>query len=280
MTINPLMTTPIDELIDLLNPLMRPVRERVPPSDFQRWAQQLNALGQVEWSRFPREAERIQNRVSAALMRRAQDEVGIDPWSRAIALTTALAVLRATDLGCTGMEPWLGEVVDQYEALALALNDLYAGEGRHRTAGPLAFAWIARAALTFLDEFRPHLDDKPRRYFEVLSNALLEPSRVPPVEASDDPVLAYLLARVAPPDREPPAIPRRRDGTWVERFCAFFNGNPRRWTRGGMMLLAGSVLLAVALGVGVWLWRSGNDEVNRFTESQITPIEKALRGDR
>src|SRR5688500_16776423 len=100
--------SPLDRLDDVIAAVLRPARERVPAADYAEWARLLAALVAAEGRAAPDEAEQLRRRVGAALARRAAEPGGPDAWARAAGLVTALALLRATGLGCAGLKPYLG----------------------------------------------------------------------------------------------------------------------------------------------------------------------------
>jgi hypothetical protein len=271
-----MIPNPVDRLDQALAALLRPVGERAPADELRVWADLCGGALALDWAAAPAAAEQFQQRVSAALARRAAEPGGLDDWSRAVGLTTALTVLHGARLGCTRLAPWMGGAGDLYEALAAALNRLYDGEARRAPAGPVAYAWVARAALLFAAGLGPHLGAAPAHYFDLLRQALAGP--LPPAPAGDDRVAAYLRARAAPPSPEPPALPPRGDGTFGDRVRALFNGDPRRWTRRGALLAAGTALTAAALLAGAVLCGAARRAGSDFAARCNTPYFDAFRG--
>jgi hypothetical protein len=270
-----MLENPFDRLDTVLAAVLRPVGERAPADEFRTWADLLAGIQRFDWAAVPGDAEALQRRISARLTGRASAPGGLDDWSRAIGLTTALAVLRGVRLGCTGLGPWLAGAGDLYQALGPALNSLYDGEAARAPAGPLAFAWVTKAALPFEPGFRNLLRTAPRAYFEELRAGLATPCLLQP---TDDRVLAYLRARLAAPSSEPAAVPPRRDRTFGERVCALFNGDPFRWSRSGTLRLLGATLAAVTLALGIALCAAGRATTNHFFSQHTQPYLKAFDG--
>src|SRR5438093_503353 len=99
--------TPLQRLDRVFTSVLGPVRDRVPAADFHDWVTLVTDWPRNDWSNAPEEAETLQRVVSARLERRATEPGGLDNWARAAGLVTALAVLRATGLGCNGLRPYL-----------------------------------------------------------------------------------------------------------------------------------------------------------------------------
>jgi hypothetical protein len=279
--------------------LLRPVGERLPSRDTRDWVLSVEALAARRAD--PAARARINEVIGGALARRAA--APLDDWSRAVGLTTVLAAVEATGTSCDGLAPWLDadRDGDLLAPLGRALSRLYAGPARTAPAGPLAFCWLARAALPFEPEFRPHTTPEVQNYFAELralrsapppqpsggrwqssvarwAQALAGPGTIPRAGVVADPVLAFLRARLGPRETGQPRATGRRDTGWAEWVRWLFNGSRHAWTRGGAIRLALVVLLITSALAGSVLWWRGSAAVAVFQQQYLNPLRRSLEG--
>ena len=154
---------------------------------------------------------------------------------------------------------------DLGRALGSLLEDLYAIASK-TAAGPVAYYCVANATAPCNPAFR---NATTAAYFDALT------ADVPPATGSNDPVLSFLLTRLATPRDLPSSVPHNH-WSWVERTRILLGGRPH-WLPAQLIAFWFAIVACVALTLfGMASLRQSYSREAAFRGDYILPFERAF----
>jgi hypothetical protein len=238
--------------------LLRPIDLHVPLADFRHWRDHLRWTQEYDWGELTGAGFVVPTGILEALKRRTQ-QGRIDKWSRTIALLTMVIVTSSTGYA------WSRDILDKYlsrgdqnfvDAVVLLLDALYQDRAQRAPAGPMAFYWLAQAAL-LMPSVLVQCKGPTLTYMQWMEHHVEGRARPGQEPREPDRVLAYLLGRISEDKSEVAYRQPRRLLSQRERLRLFFGENKNQWTLGAVLRVCILVLSLAILPLGIALgWQA------------------------